>query len=158
MLLNASGCVCCVMCGNQIVRKPHRSAVSLRSVQDFLSTQCVKTGFHYASVMQIPFEGRMAGICSACRGWRRRVSKRAGTRQRHLTPFNSVVKVVLSPGASPDLDQRNWHSVRCGVMHPDNLFADILPVPVRSILATMLQADPEADHRRELARAWFEYN
>lgn len=158
MLENLPGQPCCVMCGNQIVRKPHRSAVTLLAVQDFLRARCVKTGFHYAAVMGLQCEGGLVGLCSMCRGWKRRVLKNPSVSKKHLTPFDAVIKVVMAPGTTSDLDQRNWYFVVRAMLSPENLFADVLPGPARSILTDMLQADQDADHRKELAQAWFKYN
>lgn len=158
MLSNAEGYPCCIMCGGRIVRKPQRSAVTLKAARDFLSARCVKTGFHYATVMQMQADDLSVGICSMCRGWKRRVLRHRCVLKKHLTPLDAVIKVVLTPGTTQDLDQRNWFHVICAVLSQDNLFADVLPLPVRTILTEMLKKSKNADHRSELALSWFNYN
>lgn len=158
MLSNIEGHPCCIMCGSRIFRKPQRSAVTLKAARDFLSARCVITGFHYATVMQMQGDETCVGICSMCRGWKRRVLRHRCVLKKHLTPFDAVIKVVLAPGTTPDLDQRNWYHVVCAVLNKDNLFADVLPLPVRTILTEMLKTNKKSDHRSELAHAWFSYN
>lgn len=158
MLLNTEGQPCCVMCGNHILRKPQRSAVTLQAVREFIAAKCVKTGFHYAAVMNMRSEAPVVGICSMCRGWKRRVLRHPCVRKKHLTPLDGVIKVVLAPGTTPDLDQRNWYYVVRSVLNHGNFFADVLPLPVQTILAEMLRTSEDADHRRELAISWYKYN
>lgn len=157
MLTNAFKQPCCIFCGNPVVRKYNRSATDLGAVQDFFSQRCVKTGFHFAAVMAMTERDQVVSFCAGCRGWQRRV-QHSGRRRRHFTPVDHVIYVVLSPGAAPDLDQRNWHySAQC-ILDADNLFVDLLPLAVRSILLEMLQSPPTSDHREVLARAWYKYN
>ena len=177
MLLNSDCQCCCVFCGcpiNSHKSDPNghksrmycRSDTPLRSVRSFLETRCVKTGFHYAAVMQLSGgddeSNALVSVCSACRGWRRRIVRRCrsvrGRLGRYLTPFDSVVKGVLAPGTVLSLDQRNWHLVAEGLIHQGNLFKDVLPLPVRSILTKMLESTDKADHRALMARTWYDYN
>lgn len=139
------------------MRKYNRSATELGVVQDFLSQRCVKTGFHYAAVMGMTGRDQVVSFCAGCRGWQRRVHH-SGKRHRHFTPVDHVIYVVLSPGAAPDLDQRNWHYCAQRILDAENLFLDVLPVAVQSILAEMLQSSPSSDHREVLAKTWYKYN
>ena len=157
MLLNNFQQLCCIFCGDRIVRKYNCSATDLGAVQDFLSARCVRTSFHYGVIMEMKGSKKVVGFCSSCRGWQRRV-QHSGRRQKHYTPVDHVISVVLSPGSAPDMDQRNWHQIADNLLHGENLFGDLLPVSARSILTEMLQSPPTADHREVLARAWYKYN
>ena len=152
---------CCIFCGGQIVRRYNRSAVSLGAVQDFLGRYCVKTGHHYAVIAGMSGREQIVGVCLVCRGWQRRVTQRTVKKQgirSNLTPIDHIIKVVLSPGSAADLDQRNWHFIAKTILDQANLFSDVIPTPVRTILSDMLKSDPSSDHRSVLAKAWYKYN
>ena len=96
------------------------------------------------------------GICSICRAWQRRVARR--TDKKSPTPIDHLIRIVVSPGNGPDLDQRNWAVIAHAAMHPENVFVDIIPLPVKLILEDMLKSNASTDHRVVLAKAWYSYN
>ena len=145
-----------MLCGAQTPREELR-VVRLAGLQELLRVRCVPTGFHMRAVLALPSENVGAGLCSLCVHWRRRTQQlRAG--HRNLTPFDHVLRLAIAPGTAPALDKRNWHKLLTRLLAPDNMFADLMPSPARSILTAMLQADPGADHGRTLALAWYEQN
>ena len=134
--------------------------MDLGELQEFVGARAVKTSFHYAALMAMP-PPSSGVVCNLCYGWRRRIQERRAGGQlakRQLTPLDAVISVVLTPGATPALDQRNWHRLLAGIVAPGNLFGDVIPLPVRSIIAAATKAPPHADHRGVLARAWYAYN
>ena len=134
--------------------------MDLGELQEFVGARAVKTSFHFPALMAMAAPSTGV-VCNLCYGWRRRIQERRAGGQlakRQLTPLDAVISVVLTPGATPALDQRNWHGLLVGVGAPGNLFADVIPLPVRSIIAAATKAAPHEDHRAVLARAWYDYN
>ena len=154
MLLNQFEQPCCVFCGNRLHRKYNRSTVSVSDVQAFTRTHCSRSKFHFSAIMALQDE--RVGICSVCRAWQRRVARR--TEKKSPTPIDHLIKIVISPGSGSDLDQRNWATIAHAAMHTENVFVNIIPLPVKLILEEMLKSSAATDHRVVLAKAWYTHN